>query len=82
MHRSPVGLKGACTKMIGGTLMSVVPAVSYVVTSAISVSFVYGSQLLPTCVVISHLYGGGEAQCQSQYLRVKSHCFGTCLTLQ
>lgn len=62
MHRSPVGLKGACTKMIGRTLTSVVPAVSYTVTSAISVSFVYGPQLLPTCAVFSRLYGGGRAQ--------------------
>lgn len=40
MCRSPVALKGACIKMIGRSLTSVVPGVSYFVTSAISVSVV------------------------------------------
>jgi len=40
VQRTPGGLKGACVKTIGRSLMSAVPGVSYLVTSVISISVV------------------------------------------
>lgn len=81
VHSSPIGLRGTCIKMIARSLISAVPGLFCFITSAVSISVVKNPQLFLTCSVFPPLYGEREAHHQSWYLKVKFHCFGTCLTL-